>query len=119
MYPPPDSLPPPLVVESTESGAHELVVRVCGELDLLTHGVLRKGLDALPLDGIEVVRLHLAELVFCDSHGLRQLLTFVRTGRMAGQDVRIEEPSPILLKLMSLFAPWALLPQAVPDDLAS
>ena len=119
MYPPPDFLPPPLVVESSVSGGHELVVRVSGELDLLTHGTLRTGLDSLVLDDVHAIRIHLGDLTFCDSRGLRQLLTFVRAGRLAGRDVQIEESSPLVGKLLRLWAAWALDPAETPGGIAS
>lgn len=119
MYVPPESLPPPLVVESRERGAHELVVCISGELDLLTHGTLRAGLDSLVLDGVRVVHIRLRDLAFCDSHGLRQLVAFVRAGRLAGRTMQIEEPSPLVDKLLRLFADWALDPTANSGGLAS
>ena len=101
-------VPPPLVVETTPRAGHELVVKVCGELDLLTHGSMRNALDGLCLDGVDTVRLQLADLTFCDSRGLRQLLTFVRDGDGADRHMVIEDPSPLVHRLLSLFAPWAL-----------
>jgi anti-anti-sigma factor len=119
MYEPPDALPPPLTVEVATSHRKELVVRVSGELDLLTHGTLRSALDSLQDDPATVVRVQLGQLAFCDSRGLRMLLTFVRAGRQEGRAVVIEEPSPIVRRLMTLFAPWALEPVAVsPGGLA-
>ena len=81
---------------------------MCGELDLLTHGSMRHALDGLCLDGVETVRLQLADLSFCDSRGLRQLLTFVRDGERAARRMVVENPSPLVHRLLSLFAPWAL-----------
>ena len=88
---------------------NELVVRVSGELDLLTHGTLKNALDSLP-DEAGVIRIQLGQLAFCDSRGLRMLLSFVQTGRQSGHAVVIEEPSPLVHKLMSLLAPWSLEP---------
>ncbi len=113
MYAPPDPLPPPLRVQIATNERNELVVCVCGEIDLLTHGTLRSALDSLPTDRADVVRIQLGQLAFCDSRGLRMLLTFVKAGRQAGRAVVIEEPSPIVHKLMTSFAPWALEPVAV------
>ena len=79
-----------------------------GELDLLTHGSMRNALDGLCLDGVDTVRLQLADLTFCDSRGLRQLLTFVRDGDGADRRMVIEDPVAAGPPLLSLFAPWAL-----------
>lgn len=113
MYAPPAPPHPPLRVESATTERNELVVRVSGELDLLTHGTLRSALDSLPAERADVVRIQLGGLEFCDSRGLRMLVSFVQAGRQTGHAVVIEEPSPIVRKLMTLFAPWALEPVAV------
>lgn len=101
-------LDPPLLVTVTSHRPDELVVRICGELDLLTHGTLHHGLDGLSLEGVRTVRVELAELTFCDSRGLRQVLRFVRDGDDAGRTMIIDEPSTVVQRLLSLFAPWAL-----------
>jgi anti-anti-sigma factor len=101
------------LVEAATTGRNELVVRVSGELDLLTHGILRAALASVSAHSAHVVRVQLGQLAFCDSRGLRMLLSFVRSGREAGHAVVIEEPSPIVHKLLSLFAPWALEPVVV------
>jgi anti-anti-sigma factor len=113
MYAPSAPLHVPLHVETITSQQNELVVRLCGELDLLTHGTLKSALESLPTDRADVVRLQLGQLAFCDSRGLRMLLSFVKVCRQEGHAVVIEEPSPIVRRLMTLFAPWALEPIGV------
>lgn len=107
---------PPLVIETTPLEGQELVVRISGELDLLTHGALARALDAAPVERVGTVRLQLSQLTFCDSCGLRQLLTFVRDGQAAGRQVTIDQPSPLMHRLFSLFAPWALEHVRIPSD---
>lgn len=109
--------PPPLLVDCARTSCvGELVVRVSGEVDLLTHRCLQAGLAQLPLSGITSVRLGLGDLSFCDSRGMRMLITFVRSGRLAGRSVEIEDASPMFSKLLNIFDPALLAPE--PDGLA-
>jgi anti-anti-sigma factor len=100
----PPALRPPLQVEAVATERNELIVRVSGELDLLTHGTLRSALDSLPTDGATLVRIQLGQLRFCDSRGLCMLMTFVKAARREGHAVVIEGASPIVRKLMPMFA---------------
>jgi len=100
----PPTVYPPLRVEAAATERNELVIRVSGELDLLTHGTLRSALDSLPTDGAGVVRVQLGQLRFCDSRGLCMLMNFVKAARREGHDVVIEGASPIVRKLMPMFA---------------
>ena len=50
------------------------------------------------------MRIQLGQLRFCDSRGLCMLMTFVKAARREGHAVVIEGASPIVRKLMPMFA---------------
>ena len=109
MYVPPESPPTALVVESRErggtraGGAASAASSTCSPTAPSAPASTRWSLD-----DVRVVHLQLRDLAFCDSRGLRQLVAFVKAGRLAGRTVQIEEPSPLVGKLLPLFAAWAL-----------
>jgi anti-anti-sigma factor len=104
-----------LLVEAVHGPAPgDLVVRVCGEVDLLTHRRLRSALDDIALDDVTSIRLELGDLRFCDAHGARMLNSFVHSGRVRGRRVAVEGPSPMLRKLLDLFDVRLLAPFPVP-----
>lgn len=95
-------LPPPTVDVVAEGSSEMLVVRVRGEVDIATHEHLSGRLDALDLTSYTAVRLHLEELEFCDSTGVRQLLSFAERTRSEGREVELRGPGPQLARLLSL-----------------
>ena len=102
----------PLLVDVARGNEGELVVRLCGEVDLLTHRWLRTALDSLELDDVDSVRLELDHLRFCDAHGVRMLNAFVCSGRISGRSVAVEQPSPMVRRVLDIFDTSLLAPQA-------
>jgi anti-anti-sigma factor len=107
----PEASPPLLVDAAHGSGVGELVVRICGEVDLLTHRWLKTALDNLVLDDVTSVRVLLSDLAFCDARGMRMLIEFVRSGRRSGRRVEIECASPLVQTMLTIQDP-SLIPQS-------
>ncbi len=79
-----------------------VVVHVRGEVDIATHDRLAELLAAVDLSGATAVDLGLDELDFCDSYGVRQLLSFCQDARTAGCTVTLTDARPQLARLIAL-----------------
>jgi anti-sigma B factor antagonist len=88
------------VVVSSADKAHE--VRLLGELDLATAGLLRDELARLAADGATQVTLDLAELVFIDSTGLSVLISALKRLRDQGGDMALRSPTPGTRKVLEI-----------------
>jgi anti-anti-sigma factor len=98
-------LPRPTVGVLAETGSDRLVVRVNGEIDIATHDELTTLMDALDVATYDVVELHLEDIEFCDSTGVRQLLAFAEKARAAGRTVELRGARPQLARMLALVAP--------------
>ena len=98
---------PPTVDVVAEPGSDRLHVHVRGEIDIATHDDLSRLLEAVDLTPYDVVDVHLGELDFCDSHGVRQLVLFTDTARTHGCEVELHDASRQLARLLALVAPSA------------
>ena len=88
-------------VENTDSA---VVVRLIGELDLVSEPVL---VDALAQADGKPLRVDLAELAFMDSTGLRALLALQRRE----EDVKLRGPlQPAVQRLLELTQTLTILP---------
>jgi anti-sigma B factor antagonist len=88
------------VVVSSLDTTHE--VRLVGELDLSTAGLLREELDRLISDGARLVTLDLAELSFVDSTGLSVLIGALKQVRGQGGDIILRSPTPGTRKVLEI-----------------
>jgi anti-sigma B factor antagonist len=98
-------LPPPTVDVAVEESSDVLTVRVRGEIDIATHEELSASLEALDLTPYAAVHLHLEGLDFCDSTGVRQLLSFADKARSEGRDVELHGAGRQLSRLLALVGP--------------
>jgi anti-sigma B factor antagonist len=88
-------------VEDTDSA---VLVRLIGELDLVSEPVLT---DALAQADGKALRIDLAELAFMDSTGLRALLALQRRD----EDVKLRGPlQPAVQRLLELTQTLTILP---------
>jgi anti-anti-sigma factor len=99
---PVSSVPARPVEVVVETRTDHLVVHVRGEVDIATHERLAEHLGSVDLSRVSAVDLRLAELDFCDSHGVRQLLAFADDARRAGRAVTLTETRPQLARLIAL-----------------
>jgi anti-anti-sigma factor len=81
-------MPQWLSVSAVSSGPC-LVVAVAGEADVLTAGQLREELTQALAYGPRSVMLDLADLSFCNLHGLRALNDFCDVAQQASVDVSV------------------------------
>lgn len=86
-----------VTVTSTGRGA-VVWVTVAGEADLISREVLRTGLAEVPLDDVESVHLHVADLTFVDVGCLRELSRFAVRVRSTGRLVLTCQARPVLLR---------------------
>jgi anti-anti-sigma factor len=98
-------LPPPTVDVVAEEASGVLTVHVRGEVDIATHDDLSARLGALDLSPYAAVHLHLERLDFCDSTGVRQLLSFTERVSAEGRDVELRGAAPQLARLLALVGP--------------
>jgi anti-sigma B factor antagonist len=98
-------LPPPAVDVAAEGSADVLLVRVRGEVDIATHEELSTRLNTLDLTPYAAVHLHLDGLDFCDSTGVRQLLSFAERARSEGRSVELQGAGRQLARLLALVGP--------------
>lgn len=82
--------------------ADRLEIHVHGEVDIAAHDLLADQLSAVDLSGVAAVDLRLAELDFCDSYGVRQLLDFAEAARRSGCTVGLRDARPQLARLVAL-----------------
>jgi len=80
----------------------QLLVRLAGELDAFTAGLLEAP-PGINLQGVLDVHLDLERLTFCDGMGLRALCEFRRQHVQAGRTVRILGAAhPYVLRVLRL-----------------
>lgn len=96
--------PPPLAVVHPDDAAGR--VRLVGELDVATAGLLEDLVRARVAGGQPDVRLDLSGLRFCDVHGLRALLHGSRRLARAGGRLHLHDPAPLLVRTAGLTG-WA------------
>lgn len=95
---------PQLEIDIEIVGTHRRV-SVRGELDLATADQLATALSVLPCADKPVVLLDLAQLSFCDAHGLNTLLAAYHAHQAAGGALvvsRCSRPVARLLRLTGL-----------------
>ena len=89
------------LVTSTHTSDGKAVVKVRGEVDLVTCDELRRALDsALQISTHAVVDL--TDLSFIDSSGLSVLVDAHRKARDAGGVLVVRNPSPMLRRLLDI-----------------
>lgn len=94
--------PLPYVDVVVEPGSDRLDLHFHGEIDIATHAILARHLEALEMHRYTVVDLHLDRLGFCDSHGVVQILTFIDSARAAGCTVTLDGASPQVARMLTL-----------------
>ena len=92
-----------LTVHSVQRGA-VVWVTVVGEADLFSREVLRTGLAAVPLQGVESVHLHVGELTFVDVGCLRELSRFAVRVRSTGRRVLTCQARPVLVRAATVLS---------------
>jgi len=99
--PPMPKRPPGLRAHRCDSG-HRTVLTLIGELDLdttaLLVGLVRTCLDS----GARAITVDLSDLTFCDISGLNALLTTVQASAAVGAQLRLENPNPLMRRLVTL-----------------
>jgi anti-sigma B factor antagonist len=86
------------------------VVRLDGDLDVASSGLLVQHLSGLPSQGCTQIVIDLTRLVFCDATGLG---AFIRVGRLAaarGGWLRIAGAQPHMTRIMSIAGLTSTLP---------
>ncbi len=86
--------------ESQEDDEH--VLRLSGELDLASAGVLDTAIAELCTDGAKQIVLELADLEFMDSTGLRSVLVGKELCKVNGCALLIGELSPQVARLFDI-----------------
>jgi anti-anti-sigma regulatory factor len=87
----------PVAVTTARRGA-VLWITVAGEADLISREVLRNELAAIPVDEVESVHLHVADLTFVDVGCLRELARFAVRVQSTGRRVLTCQARPVLLR---------------------
>lgn len=83
--------------------AHELHVKLCGELDDTTGSFVRTRLDTLiDDDGISKLYLDMSELSFMDSTGIGVLIGRYKQLKSRGIPIYLQSPSPTVDRLLGL-----------------
>lgn len=80
-------------------------LRLAGDADMCTAGILRDALAGLPPDACEI-HLQLASLAFIDVAGTRQILALAE--RTPRPEVILHCPLPSLVRLIGLMGPGRL-----------
>jgi anti-anti-sigma factor len=88
------------VVVSSRGAAYD--VRLVGELDLDTAGLLRDELARVADNGATLVTLDLADLGFIDSTGLSVLITTLKRLREKEGDMILRSPTPATRKVLEI-----------------
>jgi anti-sigma B factor antagonist len=93
--------PPDLTIRrETEGGACTL--RLSGELDLASAGVLDTAIAELCADGVGTIVLEMGDLQFMDSTGLRSLLVGQELCAVNGHELLIGTLSPQVQRLFEV-----------------
>lgn len=103
---------------STERVGRWSVVRLAGDLDIATAGMLRRELDTqLQVDGKEVA-VDLADLAFIDSSGLGVLLAGMKQSMTEGGNFALVAPGPQALRVFEAAGLLKFLPiYSSPEEL--
>jgi anti-anti-sigma factor len=94
---------------SEESG--NLVLRLCGELDMASRDVIEPVVMAA-IATADSVTLDLAELTFCDSSGLAMLIAASQKIEAAGTTLRVCNMQPAVRRVFDIAALGELIPLA-------
>ena len=78
------------------------VVHLSGELDIATAPELSECLEGASRRGAALVVLDLADLEFCDSSGLAQIVEWHRRGARQGFSLLLHAPTPSVTRLLEL-----------------
>jgi len=92
----------PDLVLSTQTGAHESVITIRGELDAYTAPAVEEQIGTLIGGGIRRIVLEMSETSFLDSSGLRAILTTNR--RLASDEgtLVLRAPSEPVTRLLEI-----------------
>ena len=78
-----------------------VILRICGELDTATRGVIEPAvLAAIPT--AYTVILDLADLTFCDSSGLRMFVAAQQTAEVAGTALKVRNLRPAVARVLAI-----------------
>jgi anti-anti-sigma factor len=91
----------PFAVEVTEQ-ADAVVVRVAGEIDIVTAPVLQRHLDPALAGDRPLVVIDLAETTFLDARGVAVLVRARTTVTGRGGRLVIRRPPPLVLRVLQL-----------------
>jgi anti-anti-sigma factor len=91
----------PLTLSHREAG-REAVIALDGELDLATASDLAQLADELIKGGADNIIMDAERLTFCDSSGLRTLVSIANDLRPNGGRVAIRNAQPIVLRVLEL-----------------
>jgi anti-sigma B factor antagonist len=92
---------PTLTIQPVTTDESRTVLRVSGEIDLATAGLLRDSVRGHLTPNAQVV-LDVAEVTFCDSTGLGAILGLVRLAREAKGSLTLRSPGPRLDQLLKV-----------------
>ncbi len=82
--------------------AHELHVKLCGELDDRSGAFVRTRLDTLIDDDISKLVLDMSELSFMDSTGIGVLIGRYKLLKNRGIPIYIQSPTPTVDRVLGL-----------------
>ena len=86
-----------------------VVYALAGEIDTYVADALGRRLRELADEHAEVLELDLADVAYCDSSGLRILITLSNELGTRGGRLRLLRPSPAVLRLVRLTDTAAIL----------
>ena len=91
----------PLTLSHTKTDG-DAVIALDGELDLASASDLAQLADELVRNGASNIIMDAQRLTFCDSSGLRILVSIANDLRPSGGRVAIVNPQPIVLRVLEL-----------------
>lgn len=83
-------------------GSYDSVVKVGGEVDLLTAPRFRQTLDEVLRDRPRTVTIDMADVSFFDSSGINVLVDAFKTGRTMDVELMIHAPSTTVVRVLTL-----------------
>ena len=92
----------PHLFVTTEVSAHRILVRLRGELDVMSGEILRAALDGVLDAGPMPLVVDMSGLSFADCGGLSVLIGFRRRLAARGREVALTAPQPIVRRLLRL-----------------
>lgn len=91
----------PFDIAVTEQ-AEGVVLRVAGEVDIVTSPVLQRHLDAAIASRRDTVVLDLAEITFLDARGVGVIVAARKSASRSGSRLIIRRPPPLVRRVLEI-----------------